>query len=817
VAEHLWRALQEVLMLSHEQSVLIVHPDPKLRAGLVAALAPRRIIAVSTRDDAARTLAERVPDVVLADALEARRFIHDLDRLAPRAMRVFLCPRSQQEALRELVDAAAEGHEFHTVDPTLSVEEVAQRLRELLRQRGSTRVPAKGVEASFYVDGQLMRAGCLDAGNEGFLLKLPVDAPIERLPPGTRLFDFRLEREGRVVLRTGGGFVRHIGLERAAGDAFFRIGVQIERAGASVGYVELATIDDMVRVVAVLRRALRRHGTLQCTLVQGVRRREDLATTLIENGEGDRLALRCERPRHWDVSVGDVVQVVFELSGKSYRGWAAVVRVEHDGFVLSLPRNLSMYHRRTSLRFRAGEEHPFTVSFVSPLTGEQIEHPVMDLHAVGLSFAYDAAREVLPVGLVIDDVTLVLPDGTRAGCSAEVRDNGPLLDDMAGGMARPFRCGMRLCNVLPEARQAVINAFVQVSCPQVRDGRSEQFRKIWELVQAVHMFHPDYPFEDGPHMEVLEDTHRKLATVAEGLARTFVYCEGPKIIGHISGVRTHSRTWMIQHLMVLPTVRRGESISRDLSALCVDYAEALEDVNYLRIFWRIQNKWPDRVFGWIARSMYMEGLTELRSMNYVRLSFTQPLRGRKGLPPVRRAAKADLQWLESHVRGRGEVVRLLADDLMAQEAELGTLSARYAVHGLQRARSVFVVDGEQGPLAFALAEEATPGMSWPEMTTAFSFVVPEPEHPRAAEAREALTVACVERYRELGKNAALALVQDDEVEGLVALGFHWHCRVAQWTVHRSAARTWHMLMAAVFERLQNRASHRTPREEDQTA
>jgi len=331
------------------------------------------------------------------------------------------------------------------------------------------------------------------------------------------------------------------------------------------------------------------------------------------------------------------------------------------------------------------------------------------------------------------------------------------------------------------------------------------------------MFHPDYPFEDGPHMQVLEDTHRKMATVNEGLARTFVYCEGPKIIGHISGVRTHSRTWMIQHLMVLPTVRRGESISRDLSALCVDYAEALEDVNYLRIYWRIQNKWPDRVFGWIARSMYMEGLTELRSMNYVRLSFSHPLRARRGLPPVRRATKEDLQWLESHVRGRGEVVRLLADDLMAQEAELSTLSARYAVHGLVRSRSVFVVDGESGPLAFALAEEATPGMSWPEMTTAFSFIVPDAYHPRAAEAREALTVACVERYRELGKSAALALVQDDEVEGLVAMGFHWHCKVAQWTVHRSAARTWHMLMAAVFERLQNRASPRVTPEEDQTA
>ena len=799
-------------MLAHDQSVLIVHPDPVVRAGLVAALAPRRIVAVPTRDDAARTLAERVPDVVLADAMEARRFIRDLDRLAPRAMRVFLCPRSQTEALRELVDVAAEGHEFHTVDPTMPVEEMTRSLSHLMRQRGSLRVRTVGLEASFQVEGQLLHAQCLNVGNEGFLLKLPLDAPIERLPPGTRLFDLRVERAGKLVLRAVGGFVRHIGLERAEGDAFFRVGIQMERAISSIGYVELANLDDRVRVLAVVRRALRQ-GPLQCTLVQGVRRREELAAEIIEGGDETRPLLRCALPRHWTATEGDVVEVVFDLSGKSYRGFAAVLRTEPNGMMLSLPRTLSVYHRRSSTRFRAGEDQPFAVSFLSPITGDQIVHPVMDLHSVGLSFAYDAAREVLPVGLVIDDLMLVMPDGTQARCSAEVRDNAALLEHTAGGMARPFRCGVRLLNVQPEAREAVINAFMQARCPQVRDGRAEPFQNIWDLARSVHLFHPDYPFEEGPHLEQLKETHRKLGTAGEGLTRTFVYCDGPKLMGHISGVRTHSRTWMIQHLMVQPTVRRGESISRDLSALCVDYAEAQEDLNYIRIFWRIQNKWPDRIFGWIARSMAREGLTDLRTLNYTRLSFTQPVRARKELPRVRPATPDDCRWLEAHIRGRGEVVRLLADDLLASEARMQTLSARYAKDGLRRARSLFVVDGEHEPLAMALADEATPGLSWPEMTTGFCYAVPDPHHPRAAEAREALAVRCVEHYREQGKRSALALVQDDEVEGLVAMGFRWHCRVAQWTGHRSVARTWHMLMAAVFERLQNRGPRQAQEDE----
>jgi hypothetical protein len=249
----------------------------------------------------------------------------------------------------------------------------------------------------------------------------------------------------------------------------------------------------------------------------------------------------------------------------------------------------------------------------------------------------------------------------------------------------------------------------------------------------------------------------------------------------------------------------------------VDYAESIEDVNYVRVFWRIQNKWPDRVFGWIARSMHMDGLTSLRVLNYLRMPLTQPPTVRPGLPRVRPAVESDLRWIESRLRARGEGVRLLADDLVASEARMPTLSARYAAHGLKRERSIFVVDGEDGPLAAALAEDATPGLSWPEMTNSFCFILGDPSHPRSIEAREALAARCTQHAWEQGKPSALALVQDDEVEALTALGFTSFGRVCEHTFHRSTARTWQMLMAAVFERLQTRAVRLAHQEEEESA
>lgn len=805
---------QEVVVISHEQSVLIVHPDPKFRAELVEALAPRKIVAVSSNDDATRTLAEGVPDVILADAVGARKFIHALERLAPRALRIFLCAEAQTDAMQELVDVASEGHEFHTVElPTTSLEGLGRSLGALLRQRSSLRMAAQGLEASFVLDDVPLRAVCLDFGNEGFLLKLPVDAPVERMAPGTRLRDFRLERSGRTVLRADGAFVRHLGLERATDEAFFRVGVQLERPNASLGFIEMAALDDRIRILAVMRRALRHRPSIQCTLMQGVRIQEELQAKL--HLHGSRLVLRCSVPQNWEAATGDVVHVVFELSGKSYRGWTGVLAVEKDYLMLALPRSLGLYHQRNHMRFRVGAELSFGVSFISPLTGQRIERPVVDLHTVGLAFVFDGAQDVLPSGLLIDDFRLVLPNGRSARCGAEVRDSSPLVSVEGQALERPFRAGVRLSNVPQEAREAILEAFVRTRGAHIVDGLDVPFENVWALIRAAGLFHPDYPFEEGPHLYILRNTHRLLAGSGPDIAKSFLYSQGQELVGHISGLRTHSRTWMMQHLAVHGALMmRGARISQELCGLAVDYAEMLEDVNYLRVCWRVKNRWPERVFGWMARSMHMEGLTLLKHFQYMRLPTIQDVPGKPGLPAVRQARPADLQWLEAHLRSQGEVVRLLADDLLAHEAEMPTLGARYAAHGLHRRRTLFVVEGEKEPVAMALVLEGTPGLSWSEMTTYFTLVVPDPSHPRASEARQALIARCVRHYREHGKVSALALVEEDDVADFLATGFLDHGVVAEWTFHRSAARTCHTLLAVLYERFEGRLARRTAPGED---
>jgi hypothetical protein len=206
--------------------------------------------------------------------------------------------------------------------------------------------------------------------------------------------------------------------------------------------------------------------------------------------------------------------------------------------------------------------------------------------------------------------------------------------------------------------------------------------------------------------------------------------------------------------------------------------------------------------------METEGLTRLRYVNYLQLS--GPLRpfASGAWPTVRPASPLDLRWYEQYLRKQGDVLGLRSDDLTANELELSTLGEMSAAYGVNRRRRIFIVDGRDGPVGLALAEESTPGLCWPELTNAFHVVTPDPNHPLARVAREALAAYCIKHYREQNRVSAITLCDDSMVENLRMAGFISHGRTAEWTFHKSLVRRWNELATGIFERVARRRSQR---------
>jgi hypothetical protein len=822
-------------MADRKRTFVLVHPDEARRGKVASVLNGNLVASFASREGVAERIAEVTPDVVVAHYAGAKRLLQDVERVAPKSARVLLCSMSDPEAVDEIIEMAAEGHIFYAVDEDQPADELEKALLALVHMRNSARVDAAGhIQATVRAGGAEHRVEVVDLGNHGLALKLPVDAPVEWFVPGTLLEDVRVYRNGdasgapgRNGPASGGSnrgdatflawpraVVRHIRLVQDEGEPYFRAGVELATAAEDTSAVSAASsLRDPVRIQALLRRALRRGATLLLKSVDDSHRQVAVKEAVIQSRGRDGL-IRCAPAPSLAAAPHDVVQLAFDLGGQSYRGLATVAEVGDDRLVISVPRLLTSHHRRTHLRFRPGADRPFAVSFTSPATGERIVRPVLDLHPHGLSFPFDASREVLPAGLHLDEVTLTLPNGTAARCRAEVKSIGAMPPGADGrGMALPFRCGLQLHDVPVAARQAILDAFVATRSPSVNDVHKVPFGDIWRLMGAS--MHPDYPFE-GAHVPMLEQAYRKVASTGEGLSKSLVYTDGGRAVGHAAGLRVYSRTWMLMHLAVQPGYHRQEHIGREMSSLIIEYVEAFDDIDFVRFLWHTENRWPNRLAGWVARSMHTEGLTRLRYFHYLRKAFDGAPATDPGMR-VREAGPSDLKWLEGHFRKAGEMVRLRADDLTAAEMTMPTLKNRFGGYDLHRQRRVFMVDGDNGPLAAALAEEATPGMYLAEFTNSFSLVTPEPKHPLAEKARAALTAHCEDHYRQLGRVSAVSLVPDGEVAEYEARGFTSHGRIAEWTFHRSTVRTWYNLSMAIFERLHRRQARSAKAVEEKAA
>jgi len=787
------------------QDVLIVHPNEGRRAALAEVLGVHRVVAVESQVEATRRMESTAPTLIIAPPENARRFLRHVDRAAPEAVRVFVCAQSDRQGLEELVETAAEGHVFNTLDDGLSTTELGRRITNILQLRASARVtPNSRMEAGFRLQGRGYTARCLDVGNFGAALQVPMDASVGAFLPGAVLDDLHIEREGRWVLQSRRALVRHVSPVRNGAEHALRLGLSWTGALEETSATPLAVVRDPVSVLAALRKAVRRGSALWVHYPDTPSVQFILDSPQVDLVDG-RSVLRGANVGDCPVSGGDVLNLSFEVSGQSYLGVTSVLRSARGDVTLSVPRTLGVQNRRGLQRFRPGPDHRFLVSFSAPFSGKPMTRSVLDLSSRGLSFAFDASCEVLPAGSQLD-MSLLLPDGSEVPCRAEVRSvDGVSSGEGAENPLRPYRCGVRFLEVPAAVRSAVHSAFISARNQTVADGGLFAFRDIWRMMEAAHYgFHPDYPFGgEAKYLDALERTHHHLCASGE-LGSSLVYNDADGVQGHVAGLRIHSRTWLVQHLAVRPGFHRQDQIAHELSALAIELGEAHEDIDFIRFSWREDNRWPSRLGTWLLRVMDSHGLSWLRHFQYMRLELdgTEPPSPTEVLPAVREASDVDCARLEFFLREKGEVVRVLAEDLQADQMRLEALSSRYAAHGLHRLRRVFVVDGEHGPLAMALQEEGSPGINLIEKTNSFWFVVLEPGHPGEGAAVRSLIQRCVEHAREHGRAAAVALAADEDMAALEAAGFKSHGRFSEWFFHRSMVRRWVELFRSIFERVQ---------------
>ncbi|MEW5740363.1 MAG: hypothetical protein AB1938_15650 [Myxococcota bacterium] len=775
--------------------VLIIHADPRRRLELKAMLAEREVLEAESRAAAVPLLSTGSLSLVLSQALEFRRLLRDLERHTPGTPRAVLCP-DDPEALRQLAELASEGYEFVTIP-----ERAPESLRVLMNPRSSIRIAPRGpLKASFMVGAVDFLADVVEVSNDGLGLALPAGTPVEGLTPGRTLERALVTGASGVVMESRTWAVRTLRREPDGGGRL-HLGVTIEAGADQAGHAPVR-LHDEVKIKGLVRRALNRHARFVVHMSDGSGRREYTEATL--DGAG-RLVLSRPRPGY-TFGPGEIALLSFELLGSQVEGATAVLEADAERLVVALPRSAHRRERREALRVRLAEPSGATITLRPPLSGALISRPMVDLHPMGTALEIDASVDALPPGLVLADVELEL-FGQRCRCAAVVQTSIPESED-----GRRRRVGLRLSAKTDADRQILIDAWLQRLVPDVACGSRFDFPVLWELFQHEGVRFPDYPLDGPTTIAALTATHRKMGDGRHGLGKTFVFHEDGRVLGHASGLRTHSKTWLSQHLAVRSGYHRQTHISQALVNLSFDYAEALGDVEFLRGLWRTSNRWTSRVYGAATSRLIRPGLSYLASFTPMRASLTQPREAPRLF--ARASTATERAKLLQHLRCTWDPVRLRADDLVEDELELDTLAGRFGAVGLERSRHLGVVPGADGPRGWVLIERMTPGLFWAEWYDAFRVVLAEPSAPDAPEVRRALLHYALADARARGRAFTHCLASDADVgpleqEGLVNLG-----KVIEFCAHRSMNREMTSQLMAIFERLARRETKRAEGDEE---
>ncbi len=369
------------------------------------------------------------------------------------------------------------------------------------------------------------------------------------------------------------------------------------------------------------------------------------------------------------------------------------------------------------------------------------------------------------------------------------------------------RVGLRLVSLPDSERQALIDAWLRWLVPEVRCGGTIAFPDVWKLFQHEEVRFPDYPLDAPSTVDVLGAGHRAIGAGSNGLGKSFVYNEDGEVLGHMSGLRTHSKTWFVKHLVVKSGYHRQTHVAQTIVNLTFDYADALGDVEYLLGFWRASNRWPSRVFGAVTSKLLRPGVAHLTSFNPMRRAVA-PVPHPASLQ-TRDASDTDLVALVELLRATCDPVFLKGHDLVESELSLETLGARYRSAGLRRARMLGVATREGRPVGWTLVDRMTPGLFWAEWYNGFRLFLAEPDAPDADEVRQALlswTMSCLASERS---PVAECLAAEGDVACMARLGFADLGRVMEYTAHRNLTREFTAQMVAVFEKLNARARSRS--------
>ncbi len=368
------------------------------------------------------------------------------------------------------------------------------------------------------------------------------------------------------------------------------------------------------------------------------------------------------------------------------------------------------------------------IYFKHPFTRKMVSLKVIDLSGSGFSIEEDEKNAMLIPGMIIPELELRFADSTTITCRAQVVYR-KICDQRQKGIW--VKCGLAILDMALEANVRLLSLLQQADHKYSYICNDVDLDELWDFFFETGFIYPEkYAYIEANKAHIKE-TYKKLYTQNPNIAMHFIFQEKGQIMGHMAMVRFFENAWLIHHhaarksalnkagLVVLKQIGRFINDSYRLNAIHMDYVV---------VYYRPNNKFPNRVFGGATNNIKNPKLCSFDPFAYIHISkistndlkLTEPWR-------LTKTRTEDLLDLGCFYESESGGLMLKALDLEPELFEGGCLSGEYERLGFTKERHLFSLKKGDVLKAVILVNISDIGLNLSNLTNSVSVMVLDSE------------------------------------------------------------------------------------------
>ena len=204
--------------------------------------------------------------------------------------------------------------------------------------------------------------------------------------------------------------------------------------------------------------------------------------------------------------------------------------------------------------------------------------------------------------MIIPELSLYVATSFKAKCKAQVVYRS-VCEGQKGDIS--IQCGITILDMDFEQHCDLLAWLYQVKDEKSFLGTRVEPDDLWRFLFESGFIYPHkYAFLEK-NKDSIKATYKKLYSEPSKIARHFIYQDNDRILGHMAMIRFYEKSWIIHH----HAADRSESSNAGFDVLeqisrFINESHNIHsfNMNYVFCYFRPENKFPDRIFGGVARN-----------------------------------------------------------------------------------------------------------------------------------------------------------------------------------------------------------------------